>query len=195
MKFQNDKGLKLIKKSKSLSPDEIRTLVKNATPEARWRRHLVWMKSNQKHLDESVFNKLDEVRELLDDTPQNSRLILALLKVLDEFKARFDLQPLAAKGESFEGGRKKGSVGQIRQFIRDQFKKSQILTNDQLWGAISVSPPKGWRAIETKPLGKNMGKHSGKYLEGPHNKNGTIQNTDYESFCNAAAKERKLLKE
>jgi hypothetical protein len=92
------RGLKLIKKSKSLSPGEIKTLVKNATPEARWRHHSAWMKANQTHLDESVFNKLDEVRELLDEAPQNSRLILALLKILDEFKARFDLQPLAAKG-------------------------------------------------------------------------------------------------
>ena len=184
MKFQNDKGLKLIKESKSLSPGEIRTLVKNATPEARWSRHSVWMKANQNHLDESVFNKLDEVRELLDEAPQNSRLILALLKILDEFKARFDLQPIAFHGKKFTA-RKVDSIGPIRKFIRAQLTKSPALTNAQLWAAMSKKPLKGWQVFDN---------HLGKYLEGPAKANGDIQNVNYRRFTNIAATERRLLK-
>ena len=171
------------KESKSLSPSEIRALVRAATPEARWKRHSIWIKANKRHLAETAFDKLDEIRELLDEAPQNSRLILALLKVLDEFKARFDLQPIAFHGTKFTA-RKIDSIGPVRKFVRSQLAKSPNLTNAQLWAAFSKKPLKGWQVFDN---------HLGKYLEGPTKANGDIQNINYRRFANMAATERRLL--
>ena len=57
---------------KSLSPYEIRKLVKAATPEARWKRHSVWIKANKRHLAETVFNKLDESQKKTLQSAVNS---------------------------------------------------------------------------------------------------------------------------
>lgn len=157
--------------------------MKAATPEARWKRHSVWIKANKRHLAETVFNKLDEIRELLDEAPQNSRLILSLLNVLDEFKVRFDLQPIAFHGTKFTA-RKMDSIGPVRKFIRSQLAKSPDLTNAQLWAKFSARPLRGWQAFDN---------HLGKYLEGPPKANGDIQNINYRRFTNIAATERRLL--
>ena len=175
----------MIEKSNSLSPSQIRSLLKSATPEARWKRHSDWMKANKKHLAETAFNKLDEIRELLDETPQNSRLILASLKILDEFKARFDVQPRLSLAERFLKGRKVNTISSVRAFIRAQLQKSSALTNEELWIAIAKKPPKGWQAFDNR---------IGRYLEGPSKDNGDIQNVGYRRFINIAADERKLLR-
>ena len=175
--------------SKSLSRSEFMKRMKEATPEARFKRHEAWMSANKDNLERNVFWILRDLRKLLKNPKgvcSNAKLILALLKVLDSFKQLVDIYPDAVKGVRFAPGRDKDAVGEIRNFIRTKFKKSPLVTNAQLWDAISKKPPKGWREINSPRLGI--------YLEGPPKVNGDIQYVKYASFCNAAAKERRLLK-
>lgn len=178
---------KMKKKSKAGRASEIRNLLNTATPEARWKRHKIWMNANRESIHPNVFGILDDARQLLDENFKdncNRRLILALLKVLDVFKQFFNMVPYAKKGVKFSSGRDKDSVGKIRKLIRAELKKSPTMKNQELWDVISNKLPKGWKVFKTT---------SGEYLEGPNYANGVIQYTNYKSFSNSAAKERQLL--
>lgn len=83
------------------------------------------------------------------------------------------------QGKKFLDGRKIGSIGAIRKFIRTTLKKDSSLKNEELWEAIRKRPPKGWTAMENSAFGR--------YVEGPSPRD----NVKWSSFCNIAAKERR----
>ena len=88
---------------------------------------------------------------------------------------------LAIHGKQMRLGRKEGTVGPVRKFIRKALAKKPKATNEELWAAIKANPPKGWTPMENK---------LGCYIEGP----ASGDEVKWTSFCNYAAKERGLLK-
>jgi hypothetical protein len=85
-------------------------------------------------------------------------------------------------GKVMEKGRKKGSIGPVRKFIRARLAKIHAATNAELWDAISKRPPKGWTVMDSPRLGR--------YIEGPS----SDDEVKWKSFCTYAALERGLLK-
>lgn len=69
----------------------------------------------------------------------------------------------------------------VRAAINKTLKKSPKLSNDALWRALEVSPPKGYRFCETSKLGR--------YIEGP----AATDDMEYRRFMNIASEERKNL--
>jgi hypothetical protein len=81
-------------------------------------------------------------------------------------------------GKKFPG-RKPGSIGPVRKFIRARLAKNHAATNEELWAAIKAKPPKGWTPMESTRLGR--------YIEGPN----AGDNLGWARFCNIASEERK----
>lgn len=88
----------------------------------------------------------------------------------------------ATMSKNFTDGRKKGSIGPVRRFIRKTLKGKPKATNEALWDAIKAKPPKGWTPMENA--------RHGRYIEGP----ASDDEVKWTTFCNYAAKERGLLK-
>lgn len=84
-------------------------------------------------------------------------------------------------GKKFPG-RKPGSIGPVRKFIRDKLAKNHAATNEELWAAIKAKPPKGWTPMDTTKFGR--------YIEGPPGSD----EVKWKSFCTYASDERKMLK-
>jgi hypothetical protein len=84
-------------------------------------------------------------------------------------------------GKKFPG-RKPGSIGPVRKFIRARLAKNHAATNEELWDAIKAKPPKGWMPMDTTKFGR--------YIDGPPGSD----EVKWKSFCTYAAAERKLLK-
>lgn len=84
-------------------------------------------------------------------------------------------------GKKFPG-RKPGSIGTVRKFIRARLAKNHAATNEELWDAIKAKPPKGWTPMESPRFGR--------YIEAPK----ADDEVKWKSFCSYAALERKRLK-
>ncbi|MDP2824711.1 MAG: hypothetical protein Q8O52_18770 [Sulfuritalea sp.] len=81
-------------------------------------------------------------------------------------------------GKKFPG-RKLGSIGPVRKFIRKALSIKPAATNEELWAAIKAKPPKNWTPMESTRLGR--------YIERPN----TGDNVGWPRFCNIASEERK----
>lgn len=88
---------------------------------------------------------------------------------------------LTIHGKQMRQGRKEGTIGPVRKFIRKTLAKKPKATNEELWAAIKDKPPKNWTPMENG---------LGRYIEGPEHGD----EVKWTTFCNYAAKERGLLK-
>lgn len=109
------------------------------------------------HYQEAVRLGLDEGLALLTDNEHAGQVI---------------------HGKKFPG-RKPGSIGPVRKFIRARLAKNHAATNEELWAAIKAKPPKSWTPMESTRLGR--------YIEGPN----AGDNVGWARFCNIASEERK----
>lgn len=85
-------------------------------------------------------------------------------------------------GKKMRNGRKVGTIGAVRKWIRHKLSKAPTIKNAELWDAIKAKPPKGWKPMESPRLGC--------YIEGPS----ATDNVSYKTLCTYAALERKYLK-
>lgn len=89
---------------------------------------------------------------------------------------------LALHGKQMRQGRKEGTIGPVRTFIRKMLAKKPKATNEELWTAIKAKPPRGWTPMETVMYGR--------YIDPPAGRH----EVKWKSFCSYAALERKRLK-
>lgn len=93
-----------------------------------------------------------------------------------------DHADLVIHGKQMRRGRKEGTIGPVRKFIRKILAKKPKATNEELWTAIKAKPPTGWTPLETERYGR--------YIDPPAGR----QEVKWKSFCTYAALEKKLLK-
>ena len=154
--------------------------------------------STYEHAD--LLHYIAEMRDLgmLTGTysrPRTPFKIMADVSILAQIQEAFRLGPLEGlalltdnehAGQVIHGrkfpGRKPGSIGPVRKFIRARLAKNSNPTNGELWDAISKRPPKGWTVMDSPRLGR--------YIEGPS----SDDEVKWKSFCTYAALERGLLK-
>ena len=125
------------------------------------------------------------LRDLFTKQSHKRRLMATQFATPEEeakFRAAFferivrDDGDLLELGFLFKKGRRPNTGSPIRKRIAVLLRKNPNLKNSELWKAIEQKPPKGWTAFDNP---------SGKYLEGPENKN-----MSYRRFCNVCAEER-----
>ncbi len=127
--------------------------------------------------------------------PRTPFKIMADVSILAQIQEALRLGPLEGlalltdnehAGQVIHGrkfpGRKPGSIGPVRKFIRARLAKNSNATNKELWAAIKAKPPKGWIPMDTTKFGR--------YIEGPPGSD----EVKWKSFCTYASLERKRLK-
>jgi hypothetical protein len=87
------------------------------------------------------------------------------------------LLPLAQHGKKFPG-RKEGSIGPVRKFLRVYMLKHPQATAAEAWAALKLKPPAGVTVIDPFELKDRLIKTTG------------AQSTSYRQFQNIVSKER-----
>ena len=90
-----------------------------------------------------------------------------------------------AIGKKFRKGRKQGTGGPIRKWIKQMLIKHPTMKNRELWTAFKQKPLKGWQVMKSS---------EGEYLEGPDWNNVAKKAMGYKRFSNITKEERDKLK-
>lgn len=127
------------------------------TPEDLDRWHAEDVAKRRAHLRERyqyLTAKIREAEELGADTSiiKSLRTLLSFVirdaNLLDRDEAIRALKPKAIVGEKFTAGRKAGSVGKLRMWVRKFVAKHPTATPAQVWAALAKRPPKGFTVTE-----------------------------------------------
>lgn len=119
--------------------------------------------------------------DLTTDCDEYKELERCLLKKLQDMYL-----PILIKGFKFEKGRKPGTGGPIRKAIAKLLAKNPALKNPELWKAIEVKPPIGWKVNCPKYFAALV-----PTIEGP---NTETDHMTYRRFCTVCGEERKKVK-
>jgi hypothetical protein len=122
----------------------------------RWREQRVV--EQRKHLRERYAYLTARIREA-EAAGEEGRAVVKQLRtllafvirdanLLDRDEAVRALRPKAAVGEKFTAGRKKGSVGRLRMWVRTFIGKYPTASAAQAWAALAKRPPKGFTVVE-----------------------------------------------
>lgn len=156
------------------------------TPDDLDRLHAEDVAKRRAHLRERyqyLTAKIQEAEELGADTSivKSLRTLLSFVirdaNLLDRDEAIRALKPKAIVGQKFIAGRKVGTVGPVRKWVRKYMAKHPTATADQVWRALKMRPPRGIKVEDPFALSARRIEHA----EG---------STSYRQFRNIVSAER-----